>query len=68
MCELKFYRGEFEVDKKYYKTLLQRQEILSEMISSKKVVHSTLITTFGLKQNEYSSGFTNVIILDDLFE
>lgn len=31
------------------------------------VVHSTLITTYGLKYNEYSSDFDNVITLDDLF-
>ena len=30
-------------------------------------VHNTLITVFGLKNNEYSSVFTNVITLDDLF-
>ena len=31
-------------------------------------IHSTLITTFGLIQNEYSGAFSNVIVLDDLFK
>ena len=31
-------------------------------------IHSTLITTFGLKYNEYSGAFTNVIDMDDLFD
>ena len=47
--------------------LLRRQEALARHISPKSVVHSTLITTFGLTHNEYSGAFTNVVTLDDLF-
>ncbi|MCR5783558.1 MAG: ATP-binding protein [Clostridia bacterium] len=67
MCEIKFYSGDFCVSKDYYKTMLQRQEMLLEEISPKSVVHTTLITTFGLKRNEYSGVFTNVITMEDLF-
>ena len=34
---------------------------------NKTSVRSTLVTSFGLKRNEYSSAFSNVITLDDLF-
>ena len=68
MCELKFYSGEYEVDKLYYKTLLTRESLLQKMVSTKVVIRSTLITTFELKKNEYSSVFSNVILMDDLFE
>lgn len=67
MCEIKYYSGEFKVNKAYYTKILSRQSMLAEHIPSKMSVHSTLITTFGLVQNEYSSAFTNVIVLDDLF-
>ena len=67
MCELKYYGGDFTVDKDYYKILLRRTEILAKEVSPKTVVRSTLITTFGLTKNAYSSVFTNVITLDDLF-
>ena len=67
MCEIKFYSGDFVVNKSYYNTLLQRQEVLAKEVSRKKVVHNTLITTNGIKRNEYSSIFTNVVTLDDLF-
>lgn len=53
--------------KDYYRIMLRRQELLAGQLSRRKVVHSTLITTFGLKVNEYSGVFTNVITLDDLF-
>ena len=68
MCELKFYSGEYEVDKHYYKTLLTRESLLQKMVSPKVVIRSTLVTTFELKKNEYSSVFSNVILMDDLFE
>ncbi|MGN0278550.1 MAG: ATP-binding protein [Lachnospiraceae bacterium] len=68
MCEIKYYSSEFSVNKDYYQLLLKRQTILSESVSPKMVIHSTLITTFGLSHNEYSGAFTNVIVLDDLFK
>lgn len=68
MCEIKYYSGDFCVNKDYYQVLLRRQRILAESVSPKETIHNTLITTFGLSRNEYSDIFTNVIVLDDLFE
>lgn len=68
MCELKFYSGEFDVDRDYYLILLNRENLLKKEVSPKVVIRNTLVTTFGLKRNEYSSVFSNVILLDDLFE
>lgn len=67
MCEIKYYSEDFKVNKDYYKKLLGRQTLLSESVSNKMAIHNTLITTFGLSKNEYSSIFKNVITLDDLF-
>ena len=67
MCEIKYYSGEFTVKKKDYLTLLARQNLLMEKVGPKMAVRGTLITTYGLTQNEYSGVFTNVITLDDLF-
>lgn len=67
MCEIKYYSDDFKVSKEYYKKIMGRQTLLSESISKKFVVHNTLITTFGLFKNEYSSIFTSVVTLDDLF-
>ena len=67
MCEIKYYSGPFKVDKEYYAKILGRQTILSEKVSPKTSIHSTLITTFGLADNEYSSAFVNTVTLEDLF-
>lgn len=68
MCEIKFYGTEFAVDKNYDKALRNRISLLSEEISPKMEIHSTLITTYGLKYNEYSGDFVNVINMDALFD
>ncbi len=68
MCEIKYYSGETEVNKDYYKTLLNRETLLQKQVSPKVAIRNTLITTFGLKHNEYSGVFSNVILLDELFE
>ena len=68
MCEMKFYASEFKVDKKYHMVLVNRQELLEKETPSKSVIHNVLITTNGLKNNEYSGFFDNVITLNDLFK
>ncbi len=51
-----------------YLILLNRENLLKKEVSPKVVIRNTLVTTFGLKRNEYSSVFSNVILLDNLFE
>ena len=67
MCEMKFVSEDFSVDKACYRTLLSRAERVREAVSPKMSVVSTLVTTFGLKRNEYSAAFSNVVTMDDLF-
>lgn len=67
MCEIKFYSDEFDVDKEYHLDLDRRKRLLQEMIPRKAVVHSTLITTFGIKRSGYFGDFVSVISMDDLF-
>lgn len=68
MCEVKFYGDEFAVSRDYHLTLMRRQELLSKMIPKRSVIHSILITTFGLAYNEYSGDFLQTVTLADLLE
>lgn len=67
LCEMKFYSGDFAVDKSYYRKLQDRQRLLYGQLPKKTVIHHTLITTYGLAYNEYSGIFQNTVVLDDLF-
>ncbi len=66
-CEMKYYSKEFVVNKEYHRTLATRQGILEGFLDKGFVVHNTLITTYGLKYNEYSGDFDNVITIEELF-
>ena len=68
MCEIKYYGDSFVVDKKYDMLLKSRQNVLLDKLSPKCIVHNTLITTFGIQDNEYKWAFDNIITLDDLFK
>ena len=68
MCEMKFTRGLFEVKKSYNTSLQNRANLVQEIIGASKTVLSVLVTTYGLKRNEYSSRFDRVVTLEDLFQ
>ena len=67
MCEIKFMNADFTVTCSYERTLRNRQVLLETALKKGFVIHQTLITTYGLKRNQYSSIFSNVITLTDLF-
>ncbi len=67
MCEIKFYSDEFVVDKSYDLILRNRTSLLRNHIPKKCGIHNTIITTFGVKENEYKWDFQNILTIDDLF-
>ena len=67
MCEMKFYSDAFVVKEGYERLLRRRQMLLSERIKKKQVIHNTLISTYGIKENEYRWIFDSVITMADLF-
>ena len=67
MCEIKFYSDVFPVDRKYDLLLRNRRNLIAGFIPKKMGIHSTLITTYGIKENKYRWSFDNVIVMDDLF-
>ena len=67
LCEMKFYSDEYELDKQSYLNLVRKDKTLSQYIRKKQIIRNTLITTFGIVKNEFSSLFNYVLTLDDLF-
>ena len=67
MCEIKYTNTDYTVTESYDRTLRNRQELLETELQKGYVVHQTLITTYGLVRNKYSSIFPKVITLNDLF-
>lgn len=67
LCEMKFYSEEFAVTSAYRAQIAHRINLLVEQFPPKYVVHSTLVTTYGLRKNEYQDAFQQCITMDDLF-
>ena len=67
VCEIKFSRKEFEITKEYDKNLRNKVWSFAEETHTKKAIHTTMLTTYGVKRNEYSGNIQSEVILDDLF-
>lgn len=66
LCEMKFTQGDFVITKDYDERLRNKLQTLL-MATGKRNVQVSLVTTFGLKMNMYSSRVQRVVTLDDLF-
>ena len=67
LCEMKFSKSKYAITKKYFDQLNEREEIFRQSTKTNKSLHTTLVTTLGVKQNMYSSVVQNEVVLDDLF-
>jgi len=68
LCEMKFSQGDFVISKEYDERLRTKLATLIERTGNKRNVQVTLVTTFGLKQNMYSSRVQRVVTMDQLFD
>lgn len=55
ICEIKFSKDTFLIDKKYAETLRNKMSVFRMDTRQKKTLFLTMITTFGLIENEYSN-------------
>lgn len=59
LFELKFYNEPFLISKNYAEDLREKVAIFQNLTKTKKQIFLNLISTFGLKNNEYSLGLIN---------
>ena len=67
LCEIKYTTKEFVITKSYNENLLNKRNVFIEETNTNKSVHITMITTYGIKHNEYRSNIQSEVRLDDLF-
>lgn len=68
ICEMKYSVDDFLITKSYDKELRHKMSLFTSETNCKKALHLTLVTTYGLKRNEYSGRVQKVITMDDLFK
>lgn len=68
LCEIKFVNNEYQLTKSDYVNIKNKLFEFEKETKSRKTKFITLITTFGLKTNEYSNEIiTNTLTLKDIF-
>ncbi len=68
ICEMKFSVNAFTINKAYAENLRNKLAVFREETGTKKTLFLTMITTFGLKQNEYAMQLVNDSLdMDALF-
>lgn len=68
VCEIKYSKGKFTVDKKYSSILQNKMSRLKDVTKSKNAIFLTMITVDGVTANEYANDVNNSITSDALFE
>ncbi len=68
LCEMKFSTHSFEITKDYAEHLRERMGFFADMTRTRKTLHLTMVTTYGLKRNKYAGVVQNEIDMEQLFE
>ena len=67
LCEIKYTTKKFVITKSYDENLRNKCAVFKEETNTLKSAHITMITTIGVKHNEYWGNIQSEITLDDLF-
>ncbi|MBQ6566407.1 MAG: AAA family ATPase [Treponema sp.] len=67
LCEIKFSGGEYAITKDYDLKLRNKIETFKSVTGCRDSIQLVMLTTYGVKPNEYSSIIQNQVTMDDLF-
>lgn len=67
LCEMKYANTEFVIDKKQDENLRNKKESFIQETKTRKTIHLTIVTTYGIKRNEYSGLIQSEVKMDNLF-
>ncbi|MBR3758475.1 MAG: ATP-binding protein [Bacteroidaceae bacterium] len=68
LCEMKYSTQEYEITKRYNDELQERKELFRSKTKTRKALHLTLVTTYGVKNNAYFGMIQSEVTMDDLFK
>ena len=67
LCECKFSTDAYAISQDYAERLNSRKETFRALTGTRKSLHTTMVTTYGLKRNKYSDVVLREVTMDDLF-
>ena len=66
LCEIKFAKGPFEIDRSYDLALRGKIEVFRNETKTRKALHLTMITTYGVKPGKYAGLVQSEVNMDEL--
>lgn len=67
LCEMKYHDGTYPISREDDETIRNRKSVLKEETKTRKAVHVTFVTPYGVKDNAYAKNVQSFVTLDDLF-
>ena len=67
LCEMKFSINDYEIDRDYDQILRNKISVLQKETKNRKDIQLVMVTSYGVKQNQYSNLVNAVVTLEDLF-
>lgn len=68
LCEIKYTKNPFEIDKKYAEILERKIKVFKEQTRTRKQIFMTMVSANGIKPTMYAEELiSGVVTLDDLF-
>ena len=65
---MQFSVNDYIIDKDYHEKIRNKIESFRRMTKTRKAIQVVFVTTYGVRQNTYSSIVQGQVTLDDLFE
>ena len=67
ICEMKYANDQFVIDKKQDENLRNKRGAFRYETKTRNALHLTMITTYGVKHNEYWGNIQSEVTMEDLF-
>ncbi len=68
LCEMKFSINDFSIDADYDMALRRKLQTFRERTGTRKALHITMVSTYGVRKNAHSGIVQSQVVLDDLFQ
>jgi AAA+ ATPase superfamily predicted ATPase len=67
LCEIKYFDSEYVITKTMDENLRRKRSMFIDETKTRKAVHTTMITTYGVKHNAYWNNIQSEVMMEDLF-
>ena len=67
ICEMKYHDGRYLITGEDDESMRNKKAEFKEATGTRKAVHVTYVTPYGLKDNKYANNVQSTVVLDDLF-